>query len=184
MAETGTEEDKALDPPAEPTAEAAAGGSKKMLIIIVAAILVVVLLGGGAAAFFLLSGGEEGDAAVAEQAEPSEEAKVEKKTALYLPLKPPFVVKAKSSGRQRYLQMEVTLMTRDDKKLDQLKERMPQLRNQIVTAMSSQGLEELLQPEAREVLQQTLLADLQGMLEEETGDPMVEQVLFTTFIMQ
>lgn len=176
------EEDKALDLPADPKA----GGSKKMLIIIVivSLLLLISLVAGGA--FFLLKGkkksvSEEG--AVIEQAEQSEVTE-KKKVALYLTLKPPFVIKAKSSGRQRYLQLEISLVTRDEKKLDQLKENIPQLRNAIVVAMGQQALEDLLQPEGREGLQQSLLADLQALMEEEHGDQLIEQVLFTTFIMQ
>ncbi len=174
------EEDKALDLPVVPKS---GGGSKKILIIIVAIVLVVLLAAGGAAFFLLKGKGASEAGAVAEQPEHTE-AHVEKKIALYLTLKPPFVIKAKSSGRQRYLQMELTLVTRDEKKLDQLKENIPQLRNAVVTAMASQVLEELLQPEGREALQQSLLADLQALMEEENGDPLIEQVLFTTFIMQ
>jgi flagellar FliL protein len=173
------EEDKALDLPAEPKAT---GGSNKSLIIVVIGSLILVVVLAGLGAFFLLKNKKS---AATEEGEVIEHAaKESKKIALYLILKPPFVIKAKSSGRQRYLQMEVALVTRDEKKLDQLKENIPQIRNAIVTSMGAQVLEELLQPEGREALQQSLLADLQAFMEEEHNDPLIDQVLFTTFIMQ
>ncbi|MBL4795767.1 MAG: hypothetical protein JKY24_09795 [Pseudomonadales bacterium] len=79
--------------------------SKLVLIVIV---LVVVLAGGGAAAFFLMSGGGGDD----EDFEEGEVAEV-KKVAIYVPMKPAFVINFMVGGRTRYAQIDVTLMTRD-----------------------------------------------------------------------
>lgn len=175
------EEDKVLDLPSEPQG---ASGNKKLLIMVVMGVLILVVLLAAGGVFFLLKGKKNAGAEEGAVIEQDASATEKKKNALYLTLKPPFVVKAKSSGRQRYLQMEVTLVTRDELHLEQLKGSVPQIRNMIVASMGSQVLEELLQPEGREALQQSLLADLQAFMEEETGDQLIEQLLFTTFIMQ
>src|SRR5262245_12895925 len=96
--------------------EAAPPKSKKMLFIILA----VVLLGGGAGAFFFLKGGNAG-----------EEHKVEAPVLppIYVNLDPPFVVNFEAEASVRFLQVTVSVMTRDLHTSEEIKKNDPRIRN-------------------------------------------------------
>ncbi|MBV1883792.1 MAG: flagellar basal body-associated FliL family protein [Pseudomonadales bacterium] len=148
--------------------------SKLMLIIIV----VVVLLGGGAGAFFFLTaGGEEGE-------EGEESAEEVRKQAIYMPMKPPFVINYTVGSRQRYAQINVSLMARDDFIIEALQRHMPLIRNNLVAAFSAIEFEEVQTTEGKEMMRETALEEIQAILTEEIGEPGLEQVLFTNFVIQ
>lgn len=147
----------------------------KMLIIIIAA-LVVLLIGGGVAAFLLMSGGEE--PVVDENAEPTQQP------AIYYDFKPPFVVNYQWKGRQRYVQISMSIMTRNGAAIDTINTHMPLVRNNLVMILGAQDFEVLRTPEGKEALRHIVLEELQKILTEQMGEPAVEQVLFTNFVMQ
>ena len=149
--------------------------SKLMLIII---IVVVVLLGGGGGAFFVMSsGGEEGM-----EGEGGEEEV--RKQAIYLPMKPPFVINYTVRDRQRYAQINVSLMARDDYIIEALQRHMPLIRNNLVSSFSALEFEEVQTVEGKEMMRETALEEIQSILMEEVGEPGLEQVLFTNFVIQ
>ena len=167
----------------------------KMLIIIIA-VLVVLLIGGGVAAFFMLSGGDE--PVTEESSEPTQ------KPAIYFDFKPPFVVNYQWKGRQRYVQISLTVMTREPAAIDLINTHMPLVRNNLVMVLGAQDFETLRTTEGKEMLRQTMLEEIQKVLMEESGGapaaagaeggdtglmagsgvPVIEQVLFTNFVMQ
>ena len=149
--------------------------SKLMLIIII----VVVLLGGIVAAVFFLMGGEEEEEEVVEEV--VEEVKM---LAIYVPMKPVFVVNFATPGTKRFLQVEVTLMTRDNAVVAIIEQHIPLLRNNLVALFSAQQLKDVATAEGKEALRQSALEVVQQVVEEEIGDPGVEQVLFTSFVIQ
>lgn len=150
------------------------GGKSKLVIILV--VLVLLVGGGGAAAVFLLGGDDSAaeDAEVAEQIKPSH----------YLKMKPSFIANYMVGKRQRYLQVEITLVTRDAAKLNVFNEHLPFLQSDITAWLNEQDFEELRDPETRETLRQTLVENLQAKFEEETGEGGLEDILFTGFVMQ
>ena len=167
----------------------------KMLLIIIIAVLVVLLIGGGVAAFFMLSGGD--DPVAEESSEPAQ------KPAIYFDFKPPFVVNYQWKGRQRYVQISLTVMTRDAAAIDLINTHMPLVRNNLVMILGAQDFETLRTTEGKEALRQTMLEEIQKILLEESGGapaaptdgeeaglmagnggPVIEQVLFTNFVMQ
>ena len=148
--------------------------SKMLLIIIVA--LVVLLIGGGVGAFLLLSGDDS--EAVDVDAEPAQKA------AIYFDFKPPFVVNYQWKGRQRYVQISVSIMTRTETAIETLQTHMPLVRNNLVMLFSSQDFDLLRTSEGKDMLRQRVLEELQNILIEQVGEPGVEQVLFTNFVMQ
>ncbi len=148
--------------------------SKMLLIIIV--VLVVLLIGGGVGAFLLLSGDDS--EAVDADAEPVQ------KVAIYFDFKPPFVVNYQWKGRQRYVQISVSIMTRTETAIETLQTHMPLVRNNLVMLFSSQDFDILRTSEGKDMLRQRVLEELQNILIEQTGEPGVEQVLFTNFVMQ
>lgn len=151
------------------------GGSK--LIIIIVAVLVLLIV--GAAAFFLMrSGGEE-------QSDSKEDAEeVEKMPAMYIPLKPPFVTQFNDSGRQRYLQLELSLMTRSDEGYQNLIKHLPKIRSNLLNVVGAQLFEDLKTPEGKDAMREALAEEIRTLMEEETGAPQIEDVYYTTFIIQ
>ncbi|WP_271408454.1 flagellar basal body-associated protein FliL [Pseudomonas sp. Q1-7] len=161
--------------------EGAAGSKSKLKLIIlgVVALMLAVGLSVGATWYFL----SRGDKA----AEPTQEeaaATPDKQPAVYQDLAPAFVVNFNQNGRQRYMQVSVSLMARDKAQLDALKVHMPVLRNKLVMLFSGQSFDNLATPVGKEMLRQQATATVQELATQETGAMTVEQVLFTNFVLQ
>lgn len=170
------------------------GGNKKKLIIfiIVGIVLIGLSVGGTLFAVKMLSPepAAETDAEVAldEDGNPivAEEDVVEetKGYAIYFPLKPPIIVNFQARGRQRFLQADVTLMTREDDVVEAIETHMPMIRNALVIKFSSQIYEELQTEPGRELLRQESLEELQNIMLQEIDKTGIEKLLFTNFVMQ
>jgi len=104
--------------------------------------------------------------------------------AIYYPLTPAFVVNFKQNGRTRFLQVDLTLLLRNENILPALNTHMPLIRNQLVMLLSSQEFETLQTSEGKEALRQQALAKVQDVLRGEMVKPDIEQVLYTSFVMQ
>lgn len=165
------------------TEEEASGGGKGKLILIVG--LVVLLLGGGGAAFMLMGGGEE-EAVAEDGAEASEEAEQETPAeALYVPLDPAFVVNFHDeNNRRKLMKVELNAVTRDPGVQEAITKHMPMIRNSLVLLFSRQVYEELLSHEGKEALRAKALEEVKLVLDREYGSSEVEDVLFTSFVMQ
>ena len=163
-----------------------AGKSKlKLIILIVVGLLVVIGLSVGGAVFFLKKNDKKDETKGEEHAAAAEgEAKPGKQVAIYEVLAPAFVVNFSYKGRQRYMQVSVALMGRDQAELDALKEHMPVLRNNLVMLFSGQDFEALATPVGKEMLRQQTTASVQALAQKETGKLAVEQVLFTNIVLQ
>lgn len=155
-------------------------GGKLKLILIAAAAVVLLAGGGGAAAYFagLFSGHDVADKATAEAAKPA------KREAHYVPLDPPFTVNLQGTGGNRYFQATVELLTRDPAAEVAVKRHLPVIRNDLVMLFSSKDAKELGSLEGKERLRAEALAAVQKVLAGETGKAEVEQLFFTSFVMQ
>ena len=161
-----------------------AGKSKlKLIILIVVGLLLAIGLSVGATLFFL-KGDKKEEAKSEEHAATEDAGKPVKKQAIYEVLAPAFVVNYNYKGRQRYMQVSVALMTRDQAALDALKVHMPVLRNRLVMLFSSQDFGTLMTPVGKEMLRQQATASVQELAQKETGKVTVEQVLFTNLVLQ
>jgi flagellar FliL protein len=167
------------------TVDTGSAGKKNLIIIIV---IVVVALGasiGGTlyALGFFESTDEE--VVVSEGEEVTAAVEVDKPTpAIYFPIKPAFVVNFPSKGRQRYLQVDITVLTRDIAIFDAMQRHMPLIKNRLNMMMSGEIYEELQTDEGKELLRQKSLQALQEIMQAEVGTDGVEEVLFTNFVMQ
>ena len=149
--------------PAEPT-----GGSNKKLIIIIAVVVLLALGGGGAA--FMLSGGD--DAAVA--ADP-----------IYIPLDPAFVVNFQDKNQKtKFLKAELNVVTYNEDVPEAVMKHMPAIRNNLILLFSRQLYEDLLPHEGKEVLRAEALAEVQSVIEKQVTGSGIEDLFFTSFVMQ
>lgn len=145
--------------------------------------------GAGGAAYFVL-GGKKADAAHGESAHGDEHGggggghEGPASPATYLALDPAFVVNLESADETRYLQAEVQLMGRDAHALEAAKVHVPRIRNSLLMLFGQQKPEDIANRAGKEKLQQAALAEVQKVLQAETGKPVVEAVYFTSFVMQ
>ena len=159
------------------------GKSKLILFIIIGVLVVGVAVG---VTLFLVSGGESEETADAEEAAPAEEVAVSANApAIYIKMKPEFIVNYQVGPRQRYLQVYMEAMTRSPQAAEALEMHSPMIRSSVIRIMSEFEFEFLRTPEGRTQLQYTVTEEVRRIVEQESGvEGGVEQVLFTNFVMQ
>jgi flagellar FliL protein len=165
-------------------------GGKGKLIIIIA--IVVVLIAGGVAAYFLLGSSDE---PIAEEAmetpsmesandESSSTASAKLGTALYVAMPRPFVFNVPGSGRDRLVQIKVQLMVRGSDDEETAKMHVPMIEGTLLTVFSSANADGLVTEAGKTALRDQSVREVQKAMQELVGDQVVEQVLFTGFVMQ
>lgn len=165
-------EEDGLDIGAE---DRASGGKKKLIII--GALLLILLGGGGAAAYFFLFSGD-GDSAE------SIEAALANEPSVYLALDPAFTIDLMVGGKQRYVQLNMSVKSKNTDQIKAVTVHMPLIRNSLVLLFSSQSFDELQTAEGKVALKKAALDAINGILEQETGQGGIDGVLFTNFVMQ
>ena len=150
-------------------------GKLKLIILIVVAVLLAIGLSVGATWYFMHSPKSE--------AVPQADVNV-KLPAIYEPMAPAFVVNFNANGRQRYMQVSVTLQARDPADLKALMVHIPVIRNNLVMLFSGQAFDDLATPVGQEILRQKTTASVQEVAQKELGKVVIDQVLFTNFVLQ
>jgi flagellar FliL protein len=167
--------------------------SKLPLIILIVFISSLVLAGTVIGTMYVagLMGGEQSESTGDDEDEESddedgddEEDGAADGPALYLALDPAFVVNFQGQGRAKFLQVSVEVMTRDQGILEAIQQHMPAIRNNLILLFSNQDYDNVSTIDGKEALREEALEEVQSILEEETGDPGVEAVYFTSFVMQ
>lgn len=151
------------------------GNKRKVLVVGVVVLLLAV--GGGVFAFMHKSAPDAGKAK-------AEEAHAVEKTALYLPLDPAFVVNLRDGDSLRYLQVGITLMARDSKAFDVVKQSDPVIRDALLSLFSSENYTTMIDPAGRTQLQAKALATVQKIVKERSAGPDIEALYFTSFVIQ
>jgi flagellar FliL protein len=157
----------------------AAKGKLKLIIMLVVALLLAVGVSVGATWFFMHSAEPKVDPAAAAATDPNV-----KHPAIFEALTPAFVVNFNANGRQRYMQVSITMLARNQADLDALKVHMPVIRNNLVMLFSSIPFDALASPVGQEMLRQKATASVQEVAQKELGKTVIEQLLFTNFVLQ
>ena len=195
-----TEEDLDLDVSKQAAPEKK-GGMKKIVIIAAAAVVLLSGIGGGAWFFLHKSAdADSGDAAAETKSATAGKhgGKTDKKDAkgkkvkkdpnalpaIYLALDPAFVVNFEDQGVVRFLQITAEVGTHDPLVLDAVKLHMPIIRNNLVMLFSNLNLTSVTSREGKEKLRADALLEVQKVLQEQTGEEGVENIYFTSFVMQ
>lgn len=171
------------------TEEAPKSGKKKLIIIIVAALLLLGGIGGGVMFYLQSSEPEpmaegEGDGEDMLEEEETSFFGSGKPKALYHDIRPEFIVTFEANSRQRYVQLNVTLVARDEEIIAVLVNNDPVIRNTLVLLFSKQSYLELQTREGKEMLRKTATKAIQDLMMKEIGQKGIETVLFTNFVMQ
>ncbi|HTW75790.1 MAG TPA: flagellar basal body-associated FliL family protein [Steroidobacteraceae bacterium] len=104
---------------------------------------------------------------------------------IYYKFDPAFVVNFGGPGSARFLQVTLEAMSRDPAILDVLKNNDPAVRNDLVLLFSGQDEATLMSTEGKEKLRAETLAAIQKVLDEEGANgKLIEQVYFTSFVIQ
>ena len=153
-------------------------GKLKLIILIVVALLLAIGVSVGATWYFMHSAQSKPAAAVAET------APIGKQPAIFEPMAPAFVANFNQNGRQRYMQVSITMLARNQADLEALKVHMPVIRNNLVMLFSGQDFATLASPVGQEMLRQKATASVQEVAQKELGKVVIEQLLFTNFVLQ
>jgi flagellar protein FliL len=140
-------------------------------------IAIVLVLGGagaGGAWYFGFLGGAASNESAAEV----------HKEPLYFTLADNLVVNFRNTGGARYLQVGIDLMTHDPKALPALKTNAPVLRNNLILLLSDQSDTDLRTREGKEAVRDKALTEVRTAMQKLYGDPAVDALYFTTFVMQ
>ncbi len=120
-------------------------------------------------------------AAVAEEAKEDAAPKVN-----YITLSPPFVGNYGLDGtpKLKVYKADVALRVTGDEATKAVKANEPLIRNQLVALFAQQTTETMNNVEAKEKLRQEALKQTQQVMNDETGKPVVEDLLFNNLIIQ
>lgn len=160
----------------------AGGGSKKLIIIIV--VLVLLLGGGGAgAAWFFMHGQAD-----AEEHDDAPKKKKSKKAAVkpeYVPVEP-FTVNLQpgEDGADQYLQIAFTLQVGGLEEQATVKDNMAKVRSRMLLLLSSKRAADINTPEGKIQLAKDIVTQLREPFEDRGAQQDIEDVLFTSFIIQ
>ena len=105
-------------------------------------------------------------------------------SAVYVPLKPSFVVNFGGPGRMRYIKADVTLRVKDTVSANQVRHHIPFIRNNIVLLLSKQTEEAIDTQQGKEVLRKAALSEVHSVMEAEEGESGVVDLYFENFIVQ
>ncbi len=171
------------------TAEVTANGQSKsnnylkiILLVSFSALLVIGISVG--LTIYLVSGNPVGSASTGAAEDSPEAEETIQDPPIYLALHPALVVNFQNPRGARFLQVSVEVMARNEAIIEAVKQHMPVIRNSLISLFSSQEFKTISTREGKEALRQEVLAEVQQILEQQTGEPGVEDVYFTSFVMQ
>ena len=123
-------------------------------------------------------------AAQAEEAKETKEGEAPKVS--YISLTPPFVGNYGLDGtaRLKVYKADVALRVTGEEAAKAVKANEPLIRNQLVALFGQQTSETMNNVEAKEKLRQEALKQTQQVMNDETGKPMVDDLLFNNLIIQ
>ncbi len=169
------EEAVAAEPP--PAGE---GGGKSKILIIVIALVLVLGLGGGAAVYFVvlpkMKGGEQAGEKGAFAGKEVEADMASLGETIELPS---FIVNL-SEGTGRYLKVTLVLKLSTDKVAEEIKNREPQIKDAVITVLSSKSPEEILSVQGKYDLKGEIMKRINVFLS--TG--VVRELYFVEFVVQ
>jgi len=147
----------------------------------IAAVAVVAAAAAGGCAWYFANHGQ----ADKKEARLTTAAKALPAPAQYFAMEPPFVVNMNGPvDGPRYLQVEVQLMTRDPIALKSIEANAPAIRARLLMLFSQVLPADIADRAGKEKLQAASLAEVQKLLQAETGSKCAEALLFTSFVTQ
>jgi len=104
--------------------------------------------------------------------------------AIYVPLEPAFTVNFGDAGSGRYISLQLEAMTRDPKVDSALQDHLPAIRNAILLLLGEITDANIADSEAKDELRTTIRDTIRKILLRNGAESSVEQVYFTSLVMQ
>lgn len=108
----------------------------------------------------------------------------EKGPPTYFAMDPPMVVSFEDEDAIRFLQVTVEIMSRDEESIQAFQTHTPLIRNNLLMLMGGKSVGELTSRDGKEALRQESLTEVKSILEANTGKPGIEDLYFTSFVVQ
>jgi flagellar FliL protein len=102
---------------------------------------------------------------------------------VYYAIEPPLVVNFEDGSVVRFLQITMEIMAHDQKAIDSVQKNIPLIRNNLLLLMSNRNYQSMMSREGKEKLRQEALTEVRAVQKKE-GSPDVDDLLFTTFVVQ
>jgi flagellar FliL protein len=160
----------------EDEVEGSGGGKKKLILLIVGTL---VLIGIAVGVTLTLLGDDN-------EAEPQEDMveEVVKGDPVYVDLEPPFTVNLDPDDAVGFLQVSMQVLTFNADVAADMEKHKPLIRNNLIVLFGNQKSVEIRAPEGKEKLQKDALGVVQSVIDESGSGGEVDNVFFTTFVMQ
>ena len=104
------------------------------------------------------------------------------KSAVYFALDPPLIVNFDDSQAVRFLQLQIEVLTRDEKEAEAVKLHQPLIRNNLL--MNGRDYKTRMTREGKEALRTECLKEVQRILKKEMSANTVEDLYFTSVVVQ
>ncbi|MBA5763714.1 flagellar basal body-associated protein FliL [Vibrio sp. 404] len=163
---------------AEEIANEAPKGKGKLIIIVVA--VLVLLVGGGAAAFFLMGSSDSAEADSTAQVS----AAAAELPVSYVNIPQPFLFNVTGDKKDRLVQINVQLMVRGIDNENLARYHSPLIESSLLATFASATVDQLRSANGRVELRQKATEDIKASLTRAVGQPVIERVLFTDFVIQ
>jgi flagellar FliL protein len=105
------------------------------------------------------------------------------KPSLYYAIDPPLVVNFEDGSAVRFLQITMQIVAHDEKAIDSVQKNIPLIRNNLLMLMSNRNYQSMMSREGKDKFRQEALAEVRAAQKKE-GGPDVDDVLFTSFVVQ
>jgi len=105
-------------------------------------------------------------------------------TKLYFKLEPPLVVNVDEGDIVRFLQVDAQIQYADPLAQAIIEKHMPAIRHALVMLLSGRPVTEIKTPQGKEKLREMTLKELQHVMTETTGEPVIDAIYFTGFVIQ
>jgi len=152
---------------------------KKLIIMIAAAVLL--LAGGGGITFFLMKG-DSAEKEQVEEVEADEPAVAVEK--LYFEISKPLVIDFPEGSAVQHGRITVSMLVEGPETIDVLKKNEPMIRNNLLMLIGAQDSNALNTREGKEALRKAMLDDVTAVLVKMAGKGQVDEIFFTSFVMQ
>ncbi len=103
--------------------------------------------------------------------------------ALFYAIDPPLVVNFEDGSVVRFLQISMEIQAHEQKAIESVQKNIPLIRNNLLLLMSNRNYQALMSREGKEKLRQEALAEVRAVQKKE-GGPDVDDLLFTSFVVQ
>jgi flagellar FliL protein len=106
-----------------------------------------------------------------------------KGSSMYYAIDPPLVVNFEDGSVVRFLQISMEISAHDQKALDGAQKNIPLIRNNLLLLMSNRNYQSMMSREGKEKLRQEALTEVNAV-QKKSGSPAIDDLLFTSFVVQ